>query len=171
MLEEAESPQAIADRRPVTERLYVENVAYPSRLFPRLLRLSRSLPDSLDSSRRLPPTSLRACEALIALALLPLSTVVLRLFVFSLGSLEKRHQRPCQRVAHCDLISILDIRSDFYLLSSHNSCMSVTLGQESLQSFTVTTAYGILICVALDFQAQSYVDPFGSFISSSAVGA
>ena len=53
LLEEAESPQAMADGRPVTERLYVENVAHPSRLFPRLLRLSRSLPDPFDSSRRL----------------------------------------------------------------------------------------------------------------------
>jgi len=65
----------------------------------------------------------------------------------------KRRQRSRQRVTPCNLISILDLRGDLYLLGSHNSCIFVTLGQESLQSLIVTTAYVILIRVALEFQA------------------
>lgn len=65
----------------------------------------------------------------------------------------KRRQRPRQRITHCNLISILNLRDDLYLLSSRNSCISVILKQKSLQSLIVTTTYVILIRVALEFQA------------------
>ncbi len=127
------------------------------------MRLARIAQQTQKESKRVQVLSI------IAIMYLPASLIaVRRIFSFriaissfssdyfqlqSFAIAGKRRQRPRQRVTHCNLISILDLRGDLYLLSSRNSCISVILGQKSLQSLTVTTAYVILIRVALEFQA------------------